>query len=705
MLPSLACLSISAPFAAERIAAPNVGKKRTRTIQSGVVLSARALSGPISLDTNGVTTFPLSVNGANFAKELRECTHAWFHANFAKMLAEGTDTMLRDQLILAAKVKWDALSLDVKRSYVKLIDLRTDEGMRLAFDLNYLDNREWFKNMPGKDFYRACVIYVKQGNMGMSLGNMAGAWTAKGFGLWAHIVPDAGLTMVTEAMRFMESLGLTPGLPDHFPHPIYKPPGGKALEIHHDQMAPQDLLENLRKHVNTKDPSTTAWVRKHGCQMLAHLQGGTGTGDGATFIVGPMTPTKLLFCLEVYSKGGLGGAHVEWCNKPVGKIDLDWEEHLNDLNIELAKAGHERIGLLAAAPLKAIGEAYTSFGVCFPVGWPHGSFANSKLENPAGGLGSRITITLPVTIRGSTQVPDTRIPQRLRNMAVLSSGGHTACEYKNAEEWLVNETRPYASGPTHKHPEKVTDLIRHPHAGLTGPFWPISVKSATVETYLAELERIEALQLLTEVPLQVPLQVPPPPTLSQPPPLPELVAPAEMHASWRAPPSVDVLNDDVHILKVRQPWATMLVKGIKDVENRTWTLTPTKVFPKWVLVASSKSKPTTDTMNDLRNRLLRCQPRGHTLALAYDTDPDKYVYGSILGMVKIGGSYPEGPPQQSVWYNQGDVAWHIIDAWEFETPIPLDCEDGMQTQASLKIRRQYWARIVEEMGKLEAGQW
>lgn len=169
------------------------------------------------------------------------------------------------------------------------------------------------------------------------------------------------------------------------------------------------------------------------------------------------------------------------------------------------------------------------------------------------------------------------------------------------------------------------------------------------------------------------------------------------------PPDASVLDRDVRIVKVKQPWAQMLVNEIKDVENRTWRLTPSTGFPAWVLVASSKSRPTRAMMADLRDRLRRHRPGGHTLALTHDTDPEKYVYGSILGLIKVEDCYREGPPQPSVWYNQGDVAWYVTEAWEFEKPVPLDRDDGMQTQVALANRPQYRARIVEEMGKLEAG--
>jgi len=130
---------------------------------------------------------------------------------------------------------WDALTAEQKRAYVDRIDLRTDEGMRLVFHSEYLPTKHWWQTMEGNEFFRAAAVFLKMVNVGMSMGNMAGAWTAKGFGLWSHIVPDVGLSLVEEAMARMSKLGLKPGLPDHFPHPIYKPPGGDPLGIHKER--------------------------------------------------------------------------------------------------------------------------------------------------------------------------------------------------------------------------------------------------------------------------------------------------------------------------------------------------------------------------------------------------------------------------------------------------------------------------------------
>ncbi len=559
------------------------------------------------------------------------------------------------------------------------------------------------------------------------MGNMAGSWSAKGFGKWAHLIPDVALPMVVEGMKLMETLGLQPGLPKHFPHPIFKPVKGSALEIHHDQMAPPVLIANLRAHVASSDPSTTAWIRRHGAQMLAQLTGGTGIEDGATLIVGPLTPAALLVCMEAYYEGRVGGEFRAWREKVAGPYFMDWEAHMDQFNALLVSAGHPSIGLIPAAPNPRTGDPL----ICvWPVGWPHGSFSNHKTESRALGQGSRMTLTLPVTIRGSSQVADPRIPDRLRNMAILSSNGLSNEEYAAAEAWIASDPKAYADGPTHEHPERVAKLIRSPDAGRalglpTGPYWRITVKPATVQQYLAVLARVAAGESLSAIP---PADAAPAP--GSPVPNEDKVLDEEEEDSddseedvplskylrretpdpgppgLEAPPTAAILNVlGMKIVKVKQPWADALVTGKKNVENRTWPLSQqlesTNPTPEWVLVAASKSTPTEAMMADYRSRLNRQHPGGW---LTSGQGRKDYETGSIVGLVLIQGCYPaDRMPLQSVWYNGGDdLGWVVEKAWEFDDPIALADDDKFQTMVDVANRRKlYLARLKEEIGKLK----
>lgn len=132
--------------------------------------------------------------------------------------------------------------------------------------------------------------------------------------------------------------------------------------------------------------------------------------------------------------------------------------------------------------------------------------------------------------------------------------------------------------------------------------------------------------------------------------------------------------------------------GEKDVENRTWPLTP-ESFPAYVLIASSKAPP---TRKDLREYHRRLQLQG-----SERTNGEEFHFQHILGLVKVRGCYDESSlPWPSVWYNSGDIGWFIEDAWKFECPIPLRADDRMQTQVSLAKRPEYVDAIATELREL-----
>lgn len=714
--------------------------KRPRTEEAGIVLPPNVpMESVDSLNANGAFVFPIgnAAEGAAFVAQLRVCTNDWFHTNFKLMLDEPLPVMFKiakppyaakpDMIESAAE--WNTMTAEQKASYRMMIDLRTDYGMSMAFDISFVDKefkKQPFVSMPGKSYFRQALIYTKQGNSGTSTGaNVSTAWAKNGFGKWVHICPDIGLGMVVEAMKVMENLGLTPGLPNHFPHPIYKPPSGTPLEIHHDQMTPADLVRNLRVLVSSSDPSMSAWVARYGIQMLAHVQGGTGIHNGATFIVGPMTPAKMLICLDTFAVMSRDGDYDKWIARGKGIHFLDVEKYLPAFNNALQQAGFGPVGLVPIAPTNL--QAFSGgFGLGFPVGMWHGSFSNAGNEDQAVGKGSRVTITMPLTLRGAEQKIDDRIPTRLRHMATVSTEGLPKERYEAAGAWLANDTVVYAFGATHLHPERILNYICCPSAATAlglpvGPYHSISVKPKSVANYLAVLEAIQRGSAAG------PSSAPPPVEPMEPVepmdenaddelldnvPLSNLVPgaplPVYKHSNLltlRSPPSPNVLTDtDVRLVKVKQPWAEALVKGQKNVENRRWFLNPSTGFPAWVLVVASKSIPTEAYMKDYTARLTRQAGPGATgPGPTTTTRKWSFLRGKIVGMIRVAGCYPqEKMPIQSVWYNPPDIGWVVDEAWSFDDAIDLEPDDKFQTQVSLRQRQQYTPRLIEEIRKLQS---
>jgi len=680
-LPSLAGLSLKTAT----VGAP----KRKRGTN---VLFASTTTGTGSLDTNGMMTAPLpsSMDTSSFVSSLRQSANQWFNKGFRAALADptwatklcldkGSGNVRRD------RDAWIALSQETQDFYRKKIDLSTNEGMACVFDnRGYLLKRSWFRNMPaGRDWFVEAITYARAGNSNSACGpNVAGAWTKAGFGFWAHLVFGFGLRALEHAMETMLELGLVPDLPTHFPHVIYKPPGGSPLVVHHDQMSPLELIAKLGAHVASADASTTSWVKQHGLQALVHLSGGRGTDDGATFVIGPMTPKKLLLCLEAYSSGKISNSkHNEWNTQPAGKADLPWIEHLDEFNRVLANAGFGPVGRMPIAP----GEQDAHFAqpghlLVFPVGWPHGSFANSTTEDPSNKQGSRITLTMPIRLASAAPNPRylataQRIPDRLRWMATLSTDGKTNEEYEVAEAWLAADLKTYADGSTHVWPEKVAKYIRCPDAARAlnkeeGAFYRITAKPDEIDRFYDFIDDHKPMMYRQR----------------------ELLALAHLGS---APP----LGDSTKILKVRQPWAAHLVKGIKDVENRSWRPPAGTAYPTWVLIASSMSKPTSADMLDLKKRLAKV---GNWMDIYYQAEEDMYDYGAIIGAIELVGC-AEPNTSKSVWYNRGDFGWIVGNAVEFIEPIPLrdtsftNGVDPFQTSALLGSRPMYRERVLNQM--------
>ena len=175
----------------------------------------------------------------------------------------------------------------------------------------------------------------------------------------------------------------------------------------------------------------------------------------------------------------------------------------------------------------------------------------------------------------------------------------------------------------------------------------------------------------------------------------ELPSLANLQPMMRVPPHPSVVDSNTKIIKIKQPWASAIVEGEKDVENRKWRLSPEcgPGTPMWFVVASSKSKPTRSLMEDYKSRL--------GLDSTTLIDNSQFKFGAMIGVVKLRGCYNSWP---SVWYNADDIAWVIEQAWEFETPIEMDEYDKMQTQGSLgadaRAKFGYVEKVRDEIVKL-----
>ena len=83
-------------------------------------------------------------------------------------------------------------------------------------------------------------------------------------------------------------------------------------------------------------------------------------------------------------------------------------------------------------------------------------------------------------------------------------------------------------------------------------------------------------------------------------------------------------------ISIKQPYASLICSGIKDIENRTWKC-PEKYIGKRVLIHASGAK-----MNSLFNHLAKEQLELTHIKLGYEYDFDKvFTKSAIIGSVEI----------------------------------------------------------------------
>ena len=149
-------------------------------------------------------------------------------------------------------------------------------------------------------------------------------------------------------------------------------------------------------------------------------------------------------------------------------------------------------------------------------------------------------------------------------------------------------------------------------------------------------------------------------------------------------------------ITIKQPWASLIVHGIKDIENRTWPC-PKKYIGQRVLIHSGLDKRGGWTLNhDQAGALCRSK------SILYSTDFNNLPFGSIIGSVEIVDCTFNHP---SIWAEKSkgiSVGGHVTDEKEpiiynwvlanpilFANPIP----------AKGKLSFWEYSGVIEEGGK------
>lgn len=113
------------------------------------------------------------------------------------------------------------------------------------------------------------------------------------------------------------------------------------------------------------------------------------------------------------------------------------------------------------------------------------------------------------------------------------------------------------------------------------------------------------------------------------------------------------------VISIKQPWASLIAHGIKDIENRTWKC-PQKYIGQRVLIHASAGKGLHAWSYNQDDELRKNR------TVYFNCVYDKFPKGAIIGSVVITDCVQNHP---SVWAEKGAWNWVLKDAILFDKPI------------------------------------
>ena len=139
------------------------------------------------------------------------------------------------------------------------------------------------------------------------------------------------------------------------------------------------------------------------------------------------------------------------------------------------------------------------------------------------------------------------------------------------------------------------------------------------------------------------------------------------------------MSETYACLSIRQPWANLIVFGIKNIENRNWYC----AFKGPLLIHAGKtwSKDEENNFNSLMNlaREMRDQRRIHAL------ESSRVMLGGLVGVCQMIGCvqanrwFDEGGTEfdgKNNWF-VGPYGYFLEDARQFKTMIPYKGQQGL----------------------------
>ncbi len=116
-------------------------------------------------------------------------------------------------------------------------------------------------------------------------------------------------------------------------------------------------------------------------------------------------------------------------------------------------------------------------------------------------------------------------------------------------------------------------------------------------------------------------------------------------------------------LSVKQPWASLICAGIKDVENRSWK--PAQV-PGRILIHASSAKVPRNFLNKIPEEMVS-EISNHVF-FGNLAPLNELPTSAIVGYVTVTG-FEEGYVDSAWSDGPGVIKWKLEDAWMFDEPI------------------------------------
>lgn len=113
-------------------------------------------------------------------------------------------------------------------------------------------------------------------------------------------------------------------------------------------------------------------------------------------------------------------------------------------------------------------------------------------------------------------------------------------------------------------------------------------------------------------------------------------------------------------ITIKQPWASLIVHGIKDIENRTWPC-PKKYLGQRVLIHSSGCHGKKFEINMPDEQMKQAFS-----LISEKSTAGKWEFGAIIGSVEIIDCVMNHP---SIWAEKGVYNWVLANPIFYERPI------------------------------------